>query len=611
VLYAIDTERGGLGLPLGQAAEIYGTYIAFVYFTPFLGGMIADRFLGYRKSVLIGGILMSAGLFMLGVRSMPTFYGGLTCLCLGNGFFKPNISAMVGNLYAADDPNRDAGFNIFYMGINIGAAVSALLAAPLRNLWDFNVAFMGAGVGLLIAVVILLANWKTLARADRQPEPDPDDIGFGKVVLIILLPAALCGTLGYFIGNAVEAIRSSIGPITFGFLVGTIPILSYFALLIRQASPDEKVGLKALMPVYLAGGTFFMILHLNGGLITVFTQEDTYRGGNWMPESVAQFYGQKAMPSYFKNAASDVPRPDERTLLVAEEEVAATFGARIMGETAVDSLLQANPDVQQLATDDPGFSSDWGFLGLEVYPEANVKIETATDTHGRSSMSVQIDPEGTPALREVALVRQVEGQAAPLMLLSQESYDGVYVKTDASTPRMEPGQFLPLVNAELITGTFNPIFVVVLTPLVVLFFGWLVKRGTPLTTARKIFLGMLLTTVSMGIMIVATSLGGNGEDKVSVLWLFFTFMIITVGELCLSPMGLSLVTKLSPKRLVGLMMGGWFLASAIGNKLSGFISGLEPTTTIFVWLAVAALAVAGFIFMLLPRLDAAIKKYGA
>ncbi len=611
LLYAIATERVGLGLPIGQAAEIYGTYLAFVYFTPFLGGMIADRLIGYRKAVLIGGVLMAAGLFLLGVRSLTTFYAGLTILCLGNGFFKPNISAMVGNLYDADDPNRDAGFNIFYMGINIGAAASALLAAPLRNLWDFNVAFMAAGVGLLIAITILMANWKTLSRADRRPAPDPEDISFTKIALVILLPAAVCGGLGYFIGNAVGPIRDSIGGITFGFLIGAVPILSYFWLVIRRATPDEKIGLKALMPVYLAGGTFFMILHLNGGLITVFTQQDTYRGGSWMPEVVSKFYGQKAMPSYFDNASPDIPRPDKRSLLKADKDAVATFGARIMGQDAVGDVLKDREGVTTIDPDGEGFDPDWDFLAVSLYPDANVVTKSEKDAHGRETISVRVEPEGTASTGKVLFVRELDGQQVPLVLVTEETFAEVYVNAGPDTEILEPGEFLPLVNAELITGTFNPIFVVVLTPLVVLFFGWLLARGRPVTTARKIFLGMILTTISMVVMIVATLVGGNGADKVSVLWLFFTFMIITLGELCLSPMGLSLVTKLSPKRLVGLMMGGWFLATAIGNKLSGFISGLDPTTTIFVVLAVATLGVAGFIFALLPKLDTAIKKYGA
>ena len=124
----------------------YGVYI---------GEVIAPLMVIVGYQARIGGLLMAAGYFALGVRSMPTFYAGLVLLCLGNGLFKPNISAMVGNLYEPGDPRRDAGFNIFYMGINIGAAVSALLAAPIRNLFSFNLAFVAAGVGLLVGVTIL------------------------------------------------------------------------------------------------------------------------------------------------------------------------------------------------------------------------------------------------------------------------------------------------------------------------------------------------------------------------------------------------------------------------------------------------------------------------
>jgi POT family proton-dependent oligopeptide transporter len=105
--------------------------------------------------------------------------------------------------------------------------------------------------------------------------------------------------------------------------------------------------------------------------------------------------------------------------------------------------------------------------------------------------------------------------------------------------------------------------------------------------------------------------GGNGEHKVTLWWLVVFYVVVTVGELFLSPMGLSLVTKLSPKRFVGLMLGGWFLSTAVGNKLSGFISGLEPTAKMFVILSVAVLAVAMVILAVLPMLDRAIKRYGA
>ena len=158
---------------------------------------------------------------------------------------------------------------------------------------------------------------------------------------------------------------------------------------------------------------------------------------------------------------------------------------------------------------------------------------------------------------------------------------------------------------------FNPVFVVALTPLVVMFFAWRTRKNKEISTARKIFYGMVIATVALCIMALGVYAGGDGASKMSALWMIVFYAVITVGELCLSPMGLSLVTKLAPKRLVGVMMGGWFLSIAVGNKMSGFISGLEPTTIMFLVLGGLILLVAGFIFVLLPKLDKAIKKLSA
>jgi dipeptide/tripeptide permease len=608
-LYIIDTERGGLGFTTAVAGEIYGTYMAFVYFTPFVGGMIADRVLGYRRSVLIGGLLLAAGYFALGIRSMPTFYAGLALLCFGNGFFKPNISAMVGNLYSSDDPRRDAGFNIFYMGINIGATIAALVAAPLRNLWSFNMAFSAAGVGMLIGVVILLINWKGLSEADRKPATAPGDFGLRQVFLTILLPAAAFGAIGYFVGKQIPFVTSTIGPVTFGFIVGMLPIMGYFVNLVRRANPEEKPGMAALIPVYIAGGAFFMVLHLSGGLITVFAEHNTDRQAEWIP-SATEFYAQKAMPSYFGNADSDLPRPDERTLFTVPDEAESMFGARILNESTVDMISR---DAMSGVTihEYTGQPELEGGFACKVYPDPNVSITESKDAHGVVTTSVKVDPEQTPSSGEVAMTRNIEGAEVPVIMVSQGTFTEVYQRTTPETPRLAPGKYVRLINAELLTGFLNPLFVVILTPVVVWFFAWRTKRGKGVTTARKIFIGMVITTISLLIMALGAMQGQDGAAKTSMMLLVYYYLIITFGELCLSPMGLSLVTKLAPKRLVGLMMGGWFLSTAIGNKMSGFISGLEPSTTMFVVLAVAILGVAGFIFVMLPRLDAAIKKYGA
>jgi POT family proton-dependent oligopeptide transporter len=521
---------------------------------------------------------------------------------------------MVGNLYTPGDPKRDSGFNIFYMGINIGACLSALLSAPLRNEWTFSMAFVGAGVGLLLGVGNLLWNWRGLASADRRPEIDPRDVGLGRIVSTILLPAAAFGAIGYITGRQIPAIVDSLGPITFAFLVAMLPIGFYFITLVIRATPEEKPGLAALLPVYLAGGAFFMILHLNGGLITLFAEERTDRNGEWVPQVVQKYYCQRAMPSYFSNADPSLPRPPEQALLVVSGDIEAMFGAKRIGDSALDRVLQSYPDVKatqvggkQRPAESP--TTDWGFLTILVYRNDQVKIETTKDAHGIETTKVKVEPETARPLREVLLTREADGEDFPVLLVTEGTRAKVYAK--ASDARLAPGRFLTVLNAELIANFLNPFFVVFLTPVVVAVLSMLERAGKGISTARKILYGMLITILALLAMAGAAHFGGNGESKASVWWIVLFFGVITVGELLLSPMGLSLVTKLSPKRFVGLMLGGWFVSTAVGNKLSGFISGLEPTTRMFLLLSLALFAVAMVILVLQPMLNRAIKKYGA
>ena len=494
------------------------------------------------------------------------------------------------------------------MGINIGAAASALLSAPLRNLFSFNLAFIVAGVGLLIGVTILSLNWKKLAKTDVRSESAAEDITLTRIFATILAPAAVFGAIGYFIGVNVEFIAGSIGPITFAFIVGMMPVVAYFGILVKNASPEEKPGLSALIPVFIAGGTFFMILHLSGGLMTFFAENNTNREANWIPES-AHFYSQSAMPSYFSNASKDLVRPHEESLIKVETDAEAMFGARMMDQAVLDRIVARYPDLVAVEDTDPAFNPRWSRVASKVFAEGVIRVSESKDNHGRRVNSVRAEPESAEALKTVALVRKRGDVSFAVIPVSDQVFASVY--KGASDKRLEPAGNLGLVNAEMITALFNPVFVVIFTPLVVFFFAWRIRKKKEISTARKIFLGMVITTVALIIMGIGAYAGGDGASKVSALWLVVFYAVITIGELCLSPMGLSLVTKLSPKRLVGLMMGGWFLSTAIGNKMSGFISGLEPTMMMFLILAALVLSVAGVIFVLLPRLDKAIKQYGA
>src|SRR3954463_10484734 len=161
-LYLIDNKTGGKGLDESKGADIVGSFIALVYLTPFIGGLIADRYLGYIKSIFIGGSLMAAGYFCLSLPGDTAMYAALGLIVVGNGFFKPNISTLLGNIYNREDlrPLKDNAYNIFYMGINIGAFVCNFVAAYLRNAYGWGYAFAAAGIGLIIGLIILGINLK-------------------------------------------------------------------------------------------------------------------------------------------------------------------------------------------------------------------------------------------------------------------------------------------------------------------------------------------------------------------------------------------------------------------------------------------------------------------
>ncbi|HSQ43787.1 MAG TPA: oligopeptide:H+ symporter [Ginsengibacter sp.] len=164
LLYLIDDKTGGKGLTEKMGADIVGSFIALVYLTPFIGGLLADRYLGYIKSIFIGGTLMALGYFGLALPGNTALYVSLCLIIVGNGFFKPNISTILGNIYNREDlkPLKDNAYNIFYMGINIGALVCNFVAAYLRNKYGWGYAFSAAGVGLIIGLIILASSLKNV-----------------------------------------------------------------------------------------------------------------------------------------------------------------------------------------------------------------------------------------------------------------------------------------------------------------------------------------------------------------------------------------------------------------------------------------------------------------
>ncbi len=321
----------------------------------------------------------------------------------------------------------------------------------------------------------------------------------------------------------------------------------------------------------------------------------------------------EAYPTYYDNAAVDVPRPAKATLLpIASATQAKMFGLKRMDQASLDELVGKLPEgvkVVELPLDGEltPEQSAWKKLSCDVY--AKVEVREETDSHGAKVTTVKVD-DGAKAGKRVAFVRSVGAVAIPTFLIAPEDFAELYA---GNPPELAPGEYLRTANSELYQS-WNALWVILMTPVVMIAFARLMQRGVDFSTARKILAGMVITALSALFMALAGFVSGDGAQKVSGLWLMGFYAIVTVGELCLSPMALSLVTKLSPKRFVGLTMGGWFFATAVGNKFSGFLGVLQgamPPTLFFLVIAGAAGAVALYIKAVLPRLDAAIKQYGA
>src|SRR5689334_22209672 len=186
LIYMTDpSSSGAKGFSPKDGADIVGSFIALVYLTPFIGGLIADRYLGYIKSIFIGGSLMAAGYLGLSIPGNTAMFVSLALIIIGNGFFKPNISTLVGNIYNREDlrPLKDNAFNIFYMGINIGAFVCNFVAAYLRNTYGWGWDFAAAGVGLIIGLIILSTSIKNkeITDADVKKPVQAEDMPLSKI----------------------------------------------------------------------------------------------------------------------------------------------------------------------------------------------------------------------------------------------------------------------------------------------------------------------------------------------------------------------------------------------------------------------------------------------
>lgn len=415
------------------ASGIYGNYTGLVYLTPLIGGYISDRYWGNRKSIIVGGIVMAIGQFLLFLSASVResnwtlagtfFFLGLLALVVGNGFFKPNISTMVNQLYPPNDKRIDAAFSIFYMGINLGAFFSPLVCGTLGEKYDYKWGFLAACVGMIIGLLLFIFfKDKYLITSTGDP-------------------------------------------------VGGRPTRKIDELIEKTPQAKQEFDVRRVFTWGIIAVAFLFLFYF----IVPFTQHDFVS-----------------------------------TII---------FGASI--------------------------------------PAAGFIITDPTLTKAEKSRITVIY---IIAFFVIFFWAAFEQAGASLTLFA-----------DRQTDRFIFGWEMPASYFQSI----NPLAIIIFAPLFALLWTKLGQKNIEPPSPMKQAIGLFL--LSMGYLVIALGVKGvTPEQKVSMFWLFSMYILHTLGELCLSPIGLSMVAKLSPARLASLLMGVWFLSTAMANNFAGMLSKLYP-----------------------------------
>jgi POT family proton-dependent oligopeptide transporter len=418
VLFMTDQViNGGMGLDDRSATAIYGIYTALVYVVALPGGWIADRLLGAQRAVFVGGLIIMSGHFVLAIPSTQAFFVGLLLVIAGTGLLKPNVSAIVGELYPQGDPRRDAGFSIFYMGINTGAFLGPLISGGLGQAEGFgwHWGFASAGVGMLFGVIQFWMTKHHLGAAGMHPSSSGNPaidaqkrkngwivVGIGVTAVVLFVATAFSGR--YHLDPAKISQQST------AVIVGMSVLFFAYVLTLGKLTRDEKQRTLALIILLIGCAMFWSGFEQAGSSLTFFADRYTQLEFSWF-----------TIPSTWFQSV-------------------------------------------------------------------------------------------------------------------------------------------------------NALFIIMFAPVFAWLWVALAKRNLNLSSPAKFGVGLILLAAGFLVMVGAAAIVVNG-DKAMPTWLIMTYLLHTFGELALSPVGLSVTTKLAPRRYVGQMMGMWFMASALGNLIAGQIAG--------------------------------------
>ncbi len=472
-LYIVAQFYGGDASGEAPASKLYGAYLALVYAAALFGGYVADRVIGYQRSILMGALIMAAGLFMIMWPSEAVFKLGLATVIVGNGLFKPNISTMVGKLYATGDERRDSGFTLFYMGINLGAMLAPWLTGLLAErvmggtpeMPTFKVVFLVSGIGMLISLV-----WFWFGRQQLQGigRPLPGTEGHGRVLVTGVLALASIPLVYFLLSIGAGALQ----------WILTVLFVGLCVLILREGFRDGPVRRDmaiAMLIIFVFNVLFWCFFEQAGSSFNFLAQNIVNRDfGGWVfPVGWFQSVNSLAIITL---------APVLAWLWVRLSRAQPNLGAMRLVRLLVGVVSTVLSILAMYRLSGLGVMPGWAFFAM----------------------------------------------SALVLVL------GVWAT------RIDLGNS---------AGTLNP------------------------SIPRKFGFGIIFNGLAFLLLMLALSSMVDPQTLKIPFWtLFMVYVIQSVGELCLSPIGLSMVTKLAPVRLVGFGMGGWFLSTAIGNNLSGIFA---------------------------------------
>ncbi|MEO1128160.1 MAG: peptide MFS transporter [Planctomycetota bacterium] len=515
-------ENPGFGWTEESAAYLYAFYTWAVYLTPIAGGWLADKFLGTHRSMLVGGWIIAAGHITLAMTelfgisageavtlqtspgALITFILGLVLIIIGTGFFKPCVSVMVGQLYGQDDPRRDSGFTIFYMGINLGAFMSPLVAGYLGEKVGWHYGFGAAAVGMIAGIITYqFLRPKYLAGVGLSPKQIHEERERGGVVESKVADEELHRPLDFV---------------------------------------DVQRIIVILILAFVGNIFFWAAFEQAGTSMNVFAKKDTDR----------TLFG--LLEGGWTNTETGVTYSDSGEI---SDPASAIFQRHELGWLdPATGILYADDGATGLLDDPTGRierrENSWFDLvtGTE-FPDCgdDTEIPNADEQLLERVEGGWRDGDGERTFRDSGIITIRPDEDSPF-----ERKGGGF-----------PASFYQSVNA---------LTIVICAPFFSLLWVWLAKRNANPSTPVKFCLGLWLLGLSFLAMVFGSMEAASG-GKAGPHWLLITYVVYTWGELCLSPVGLSMVTKLAPAKLQSLMMGVWFFSFSLANLLGGVIAALS------------------------------------